>query len=75
MDVRRRFGLNVRRLREEKVWSQEEMADQSNVNRTYISCVERGIRNPTITVVEKLAKALQVPMGRLLDGSGSSPTA
>jgi transcriptional regulator with XRE-family HTH domain len=37
------------------------------LHRTYISDLERGARNPTITVVEKLASALDVPPGRLLD--------
>ena len=67
MDVRRRLGLNLQRLRKGKGWSQEELADRAGVHRTYVSGVERGVRNPTITVVEKIAVALGVPAGRLLD--------
>ena len=67
MDVRRRLGLNVQRIRREKGWSQEELADQAGLHRTYVSGVERGIRNPTITIVEKLALALGVSTGTLID--------
>ncbi|WP_371130819.1 helix-turn-helix domain-containing protein [Phenylobacterium sp.] len=48
----------MKRLREAKGWSQEELADQASIHRTYVSGVERGVRNPTVTVLEKLAIAL-----------------
>ena len=67
MDVRRQLGLNLQRIRREKGWSQEELAFESGIHRTYVSGLERGIRNPTITVVQKLAKTLEVPFGALLD--------
>lgn len=67
MDIRRRVGLNMQRLRLAKGWSQEEMAAQCGLHRTYISGVERGVRNPTITVLEKIAKALDVRIGDLAD--------
>lgn len=58
MDVRARVGRNMKRLREARGWSQEELADQAGIHRTYVSGVERGVRNPTVTVLEKLAIAL-----------------
>ena len=67
MDVRRRLGLNVQALRGERGLSQEEFAFECRLHRTYISGIERGVRNPTVTVVEKIAKALKVPSSRLLD--------
>jgi transcriptional regulator with XRE-family HTH domain len=67
VDIRQRLGRNVRRLRKEKRWSQEEFADEAGVHRTYVSDIERGARNPTIAIVEQLAKPLGVPPGRLLD--------
>ncbi|MDP9412791.1 MAG: helix-turn-helix domain-containing protein [Pseudomonadota bacterium] len=67
MDVRKRLGSNVRRLREAKGWSQEVFADEAGIHRTYVSDIERGARNPTISVVEKLARPLGVPAGSLLD--------
>ncbi|MEQ1493030.1 MAG: helix-turn-helix transcriptional regulator, partial [Terricaulis sp.] len=60
MDIRRQLGRNLKRLRSEKGWSQEELADQAGLHRTYVSGVERGVRNPTITIVATLAKALGV---------------
>ena len=47
-------------------WSQEDYADRAGIHRTYVSDIERGRRNPTITVVEKLAKPLHVSAGELL---------
>lgn len=67
MDVHQRLARNLRRLRQEKGWSQEAFAFEAGVHRTYVSDLERGSRNPTLTVVEKLAKALGVKLGRLLD--------
>lgn len=66
MDLRKQVGLNVRRLRQKKDWSQEELAFEAGLHRTYISGVERGVRNPTILVLEELALALEVPPSELL---------
>jgi len=67
VDIRTRLGLNVRRLREAKGWSQEDYADRAGIHRTYVSDIERGRRNPTVTIVEKLAKPFEVRPGELLD--------
>lgn len=67
MDIRRRVGQNVRKFRQAKGWSQEEFADECGLHRTYVSGVERGVRNPTITVLHRLAKALRVTPSQLLD--------
>ncbi len=48
-------------------WSQEELADQAGPHRTYISGVERRVRNPTLMVLERLAKALKVPAATLIE--------
>jgi transcriptional regulator with XRE-family HTH domain len=66
VDIRRRLGANVRRLRLEKGWSQEEFADRAGIHRTYVSDIERGARNPTVTVVEKLALSLGSSAAALL---------
>ena len=73
MDVRRQLGLNIQRIRREKDWSQEELAFESGIHRTYISGLERGVRNPTITIVAKLAGTLRVPLGALLDPPARKP--
>lgn len=54
------FGKKVRKLREEKSWSQEFFAEVSGLHRTYISGIERGTRNPTLTVIWQIADALEV---------------
>lgn len=66
MDVRARVGRNMKRLREARGWSQEELADQAGIHRTYVSGVERGVRNPTVTVLEKLAVALGATLPELV---------
>ena len=58
MDVRERVGLNLQKLRREKGLSQEELADRADIHQTYLSGVERGKRNPTITVLQRIAAAL-----------------
>jgi transcriptional regulator with XRE-family HTH domain len=60
MDLRVQVGLNVRRVRSSKGWSQEELAFRSGLHRTYISGVERGLRNPTVLVIGRLAETLGV---------------
>ena len=67
MDIRARLGRNIRNLRTAKGWSQEQFAFEAGIHRTYVSDIERGARNPTITVVEQLAKPLGVEAARLLD--------
>jgi len=57
--VRARLEANVRRLRVEKGWSQEDYADRAGIRRTYVSDIELERKNPTITIVEKLARALK----------------
>lgn len=67
MKIQERLAKNLRILRRQRHWSQEVFADEAGLHRTYISDLERGARNPTIEVVEKLAKALGVSAGSLLD--------
>ena len=66
MDLRRLVGTNVRYLRMRLGVSQEELAFRSRLHRTYVSGVERGVRNPTVVIVGRLAKALQVEPHELL---------
>lgn len=66
MDVRRLVGQNVQRHRKALKLSQEAFADLTGLHRTYISGVERGVRNPTILILAKIADALQITPDRLL---------
>jgi transcriptional regulator with XRE-family HTH domain len=67
MDVRHRLAANVKRLRKERGWSQEALANEAGLDRTYVSGLERVVKNPTISVVERVATALGCEMGALLD--------
>lgn len=67
MDVRAKLAKNLISLRQAKGWSQEDLADEAGLHRTYVSGIERKVHNPTITVLERLAKALKLAPGRLLD--------
>ena len=66
MDIAKRLGRNLRRLREAKGLSQEQFADEAGIHRTYVSDLERGSRNPTIRVVDRVAKALGVTASDIL---------
>jgi transcriptional regulator with XRE-family HTH domain len=61
------LGINVRRLRRAKRWSQEDLAEKANLHRTYVSGIERGVRNPSLTIIFKLAEGLGVQPGNLLN--------
>lgn len=67
MDVRKRVGRNLKKYRLAAGFSQEELALECGLHRTYVSGVERGIRNPTVVVLEQLAKPLGVPSARFLE--------
>ena len=60
MDIKVKFGKNLKRLRLESGISQESLAFAADLDRTYIPSIEKGSRNVSITVVEKLATALHV---------------
>lgn len=66
MDLVTVFGRNVRRLRVERGLSQEELAHEADMKRSYLSDIERGTRNPTIRALERLAQALNVPPAELV---------
>lgn len=57
MALQQLVGINVRAFRERLGVSQEELASRAKLHRTYVIGVERGIRNPTVLIVGKLAKA------------------
>ena len=60
MNIQLLFGQNVRQAREKKGWSQDFLSEESGLHRTYISGIERGVRNPTIEIVQQIAMALDV---------------
>ena len=64
-DIRGEFGKRLRKLRLEKGWTQEELADKAGMHFTYVGQIERGVRNPSLVNLQKLAKALNISSGKL----------
>lgn len=60
------FGLALRARREALQLSQEELGFRSAVHRTYISELERGLKNPSLTTLQKLATALETTKATLV---------
>ena len=58
--TQQKIGRRVRELRNQKGWTQEQLEEHSGLDRTYISDIERGVRNPSVKSIEKIAKALKV---------------
>jgi transcriptional regulator with XRE-family HTH domain len=66
MDLVVIFGRNVRRVREARGLTQEDLEGMTGLRRSYISDLERGVRNPTIRALARIAEALQIAPGELL---------
>lgn len=66
MDLVVIFGRNVRRAREARGFTQEDLEGMTGLRRSYISDLERGVRNPTIRALARIAEALQVTPAELL---------
>lgn len=68
------MARNLRLARQRAGVSQEALAEMAGIDRTYVSGIERGVRNPTITVVAKFAAALATTASALLEeANGRSP--
>jgi transcriptional regulator with XRE-family HTH domain len=65
-DLRNIVARNLRRLRTDKGWSQEELAFRAKVDRSYISQLETGVYSASVTMLSKLSKALGVDASELL---------
>ena len=68
MTITKQLGMRIRYLRKTKKMSQEDLALEAEVNKNYISDLERGERNPTLKIMEKIAKALDIDLATLFKG-------
>ena len=73
-NIRLQLADNMRRLRDARGWSQEDLADKAQLHRTQIWKIEKARQNTGIDIIEKLARTFGVQPGELLD-SDPPPTA
>ena len=76
MDIRRTIGWNLRKLRVEAGFSQERLALEANIDRSYVGRIERGMENVTVSALESLVGVLGVNVAELfveVDGDASRP--
>jgi transcriptional regulator with XRE-family HTH domain len=66
--VAKAVGKRIRELRKRKGWSQERLADESEMHRSYMWGIEQGRRNPSLRHLSRIAYALEVGIGTLFDG-------
>ena len=65
--ILKNFGQQVRKKRLAAGFSQEEFAEKLGIHRTYVSFIERGIRNPSLIMIFKISKVLKVKMSEMFD--------
>jgi transcriptional regulator with XRE-family HTH domain len=61
------LAVRIRELRRVKGWSQERLAEEASMHRTYLAGIERGLRNPALKNLIKIAHALDVSLSELFD--------
>lgn len=70
MNIKEKFGEKVKTMREQKAISIEHLANISNVDRNYISDIEKGKRNISIEIIEKIVIALDTDLGTFFNDKG-----
>jgi transcriptional regulator with XRE-family HTH domain len=65
-EINKRVGLNIRKYREKKGWSQEQLAFEADLHRAYIGQIERGEKNIGLINLQKIADALKIQIQKLL---------
>ena len=68
MTINKQLGYRIRYLRQNKGLSIEALALEAEINRNYLGDLERGMRNPTVVILNKIAKALEVDLSTLFEG-------
>jgi transcriptional regulator with XRE-family HTH domain len=67
-DIREQFGERIRALRQARGWTQVEMADFLAMDRSYLSEIETGKKDPSLTMLKTLATGLKITISKLTDG-------
>lgn len=67
MNLQRKFGLVLKQIRKEKGFSQESLANTADIDRTYVSDIEKGEKNISLRIIEKLCNTLQVSLSEFFN--------
>ena len=68
MKIEAQLGMRIKYLRKRKGLSQEDLALEADINKNYLSDLERGTRNPTLKILEKISIALGITISELTKG-------
>ena len=68
MTINKQLGARIRYLRQQKNMTIEELALEAEINRNYLCDLERGTRNPTVNILNKIAKSLDITLSILFEG-------
>ena len=68
MTINKQLGARIRYLRQQKNMTIEDLALEAEINRNYLCDLERGTRNPTVVVLNKITKALEINLSTLFEG-------
>ena len=67
-DIAKRLGIRVRTLRQKRKLSQQSLAEKAEIDRAFLSGIERGVENPTLFTIQAIADGLSVSVGELMKG-------
>jgi len=73
MKAQEQLGMRIRFLRQQRKWSQEDLALNANVNKNYISDLENGRRNPSLELLERISICFGISLAELFKGIESIP--
>ena len=73
MKAQEQLGMRIKFLRNQRKWSQEDLAFEANVNKNYISDLENGRRNPSLDILERIAVAFGISLADLFRGVETIP--
>lgn len=65
MDIKKKFGLKIQKLRKSKGYSQEKLSEIANIDRSYLSDIERGETNISLEQIYKLSIALEITISEI----------
>ena len=73
MKAQEQLGMRIRFLRQQRRWSQEDLASNANINKNYISDLENGRRNASLEILERIAVTFGISLAELFKGVETIP--